>query len=106
MLCHDRHRFDADPYQDPDFHVDADPEPDPDWYKNNPADRRADPSKFLTLEKPIFLLLLYLSHSFASLQCFIFLISVKYVIILSNLNSILKICEKKYSLSTFSYAWN
>jgi hypothetical protein len=27
----DRHRFDADPDLDPNFHVDADPDPGPDW---------------------------------------------------------------------------
>jgi hypothetical protein len=45
MLRHDRHRFDADPYPDQDFHVDADP--DPDRYQND-ADCRADPTPSLT----------------------------------------------------------
>jgi hypothetical protein len=43
-------------------------------------------------------------HSFTSLQGFIFLISVKYLKILSILDSVLKLCGKKYSLPTFSYA--
>ncbi len=38
----DRHRFDAEPFTDPDFQVDADPDPDPDWYQND-ADPHADP---------------------------------------------------------------
>jgi hypothetical protein len=45
-------------------------------------------------------------HIFASLQCFIFLISVKDVINLCILDSILTFCGKKYDLSIFSYAWH
>ncbi len=58
MLCHDRHRFDADPYPDQDFHVDADLDPDPDWYQND-ADRRAYPTKFHTCRKIRFLKYFY-----------------------------------------------
>jgi hypothetical protein len=47
------------------------------------------------------------NHSFASLQSFIFLISVKYVIIRSILDRILKFCGASIcTLSSFSYAWH
>ncbi len=63
----DRHRFDAAPDQD--FHVANDP--DPDWHQYD-ADPHADPTpSFKHVGKSEF------THSFASLQCFIFLISVK-----------------------------
>jgi hypothetical protein len=45
------------------------------------------------------------SHSIASLQCFIVLISVECVIIFSILDSILKFSWNKFSLSTFPFAW-
>ncbi len=43
-----RHRFDADPDLDPNFHFDADQ--DPDWDQND-ADPHADPTKFYTCQK-------------------------------------------------------
>ncbi len=87
--CCYRHCFDDDPDTDPNFHVDTDPDPDTNWHQND-ADPRADPTPSFTygmLEKENLNFFTF-SHSFARLQCFIFLISVKGVIILSFLNSI------------------
>jgi hypothetical protein len=80
----DRHRFDANPDSDPNFHVDADPDPDPDWHQND-ADLYADSTPSFTH----FGIFFTFSHSFAILQCFIFLISVKDVQIFSILDSIM-----------------
>ncbi len=63
--------FNANP--DPNFYVDADPDLDPDWVKNH-ANPHADPV-------PQDSHMLKFFHSFASLQCFIFLITLKDVII-------------------------
>jgi hypothetical protein len=81
------HIFDADP--GPKFHVDADPDPysDPDWYQND-ADPHADPTPSFNIR-----FFYAFSRSFASLQSFIFLISVKDVIIRSILDIILKFCR-------------
>ncbi len=84
----DRHSFDADP--DRNFHDDADPDPDPDWYQNDADPHRGSYPKFHTCWNPNFCFTF--SHSFASLQCFIFLISVKDVVILDSM--VLKFCEK------------
>jgi hypothetical protein len=47
----DRHRFDADPYSNPNFNFDADPETVQDWHINN-ADQHSDPTpKFYTCWK-------------------------------------------------------
>ncbi len=63
---------------DPNFHVDADP--DPDWHPKD-DDPLEDPTpSFTHVGKSDFFTV---SHSFASLQCFIFLTSVKDFIILS-----------------------
>jgi hypothetical protein len=73
----DWHRFDADPHPDLNFHIDVDPDRIP---------------NFTHVGKSEFFLY---SDSFANLQCFIFLICVKDVIILNILDSILKwkICD-------------
>ncbi len=89
----DRHRFDADP--DPNIH-------DPCWSGFESASPWCRSScgsylKFNTCRKIQFIFFIF-SQSLASLQCFIFLTSVKDVIILIILNSILKFCGKKYTL--------
>jgi hypothetical protein len=86
-----RHHFDADPDLDPNIHVDADPDPD---RHQNEADPHADttPSSQILDNKKI-----TVSHRIVSVHCFFFLISAKYVIILT---------AKKFSLSIFSFAWN
>jgi hypothetical protein len=73
----DRHRFDADPDPDPNFHVDADPDPNLDWHQNN-ADPRVDLSpSFTHVGKSEYFFYFYTQHChFVRLQCFIFLISV------------------------------
>ncbi len=74
----DRHRFDADPDPDPTFHFDVDP--DSDWHQNN-ADPLADLAPSLKqIENWAKFFTFILSN--ASLQCFSFLISGTYVIIL------------------------
>jgi hypothetical protein len=81
-LVVDRHRFDADP--NPDFHVAV---ADSDWHQCD-VDPHAGPTpSFAGVVKSFFFAF---SQSFASLQCFTFLISVKDVIIFSFLNIILK----------------
>jgi hypothetical protein len=44
----DRHRFDANPDPNPNFHYEADspPDPDPNWHQNG-ADPHADPTPSL-----------------------------------------------------------
>ncbi len=69
-----RLRLDADP--DPTFHFDADPDPDP-----NPR---------FTHVRTIFFTFI---HSCASLHCFIFLVSVIFVIIFNILNSFLEVSK-------------
>ncbi len=60
----DRHRFDADPYSNPNFHFDADPESEQDWHLND-SDLRADPTlTFTHVEKAEFLFTF--SHNIAS----------------------------------------
>jgi hypothetical protein len=84
--------------RDPNFLVDTDP--DPDWHQND-ADPHADPNlSFTHVGKYEFLTF---SHSLAISQ-FYLLICLKDVIILSILDSILKLW--KNSSSTFSYAWH
>jgi hypothetical protein len=78
---------------DPNFHVDADP--DPNWHKNDVASH-ADPTpSFTHVGKSVFYTF---CHFIVSLQCFVFLISVKCVIIFSILNTILKFSGKKFSV--------
>jgi hypothetical protein len=67
---------------DPNIHVDADPDLDPDWHQHD-ADPHANPTPCFT--------------QLAGLQCFIFLMSVKDVIILIILNSIFNFFGKRYS---------
>ncbi len=89
----DGNRFDPDP----NFHFYGDQDPDPDSHQNE-----ADPHhKCYTCWK-------IRNLGIASLHCFIFLISVQGVIILINLDNILKFSGKKYRycLSTLSFAWN
>jgi hypothetical protein len=88
----DRHRFDAD--SDLSFLVDDDPGPNPDCHQND-ADPHADPTPSFTHDvgKSEFGFILVMC-SFASLQCCNILISLKNVIILSILDSILKVCGK------------
>jgi hypothetical protein len=90
----DRHRFDANPDSDPNFHVDADP--DPDWHQKMPIFMRILPQVSHILE-----FFFTFSHSFAILQCFIFLISVKHDQIFIILDSILKFCGKKVQFINF-----
>ncbi len=67
----------------PNFHVDADPDSDLGRHQND-ADPNADPTSCFThVEKYDFFTF---SHSFASLQYFIFLISVKDVSIDADLD--------------------
>ncbi len=74
----DRRRVDADPDPDPNFHVDANSDPDQDWHQNY-ADPQADPTiSFILVGNPN---CFTFNHSFAILQCFICLISVKDFII-------------------------
>jgi hypothetical protein len=99
----DRHRFDADP--DPKFHVDADPDQDRIDINMMPIFMRILlPQVSHKSENPIFFL--HFKSQLCQFTIFIFLISVKDVIILSILDSILKFCGKRYGLSTFSYAWH
>jgi hypothetical protein len=74
----DRHRFDADPAMDPNLHVDADPVPDPHGHKNNACPHAGPTSSFTQIGKSEFLF--FLSRSIATIQCFIFLISVTHVL--------------------------
>jgi hypothetical protein len=107
----DRLRFDADP--DPNFHADADPDPnfhvdadpDPDWHQNN-AGPQADPRypKFHTCWK--IRNCFNFSHSIATLQCFIFLISVKCDVCFQYFGQHIEISGKRSTLSTFSFSWN
>ncbi len=77
---------------------------DPDWHQND-ADPHADPtSSYTHVRKSV--LKKKFSHSVVSLQCFIFLISDKDVIILSILVSILKCFGKKVWFINFLYAWH
>ncbi len=86
------------------FNVDA----DPDWIrigsKMMPILMRILPQVSLMLENPNYFL--NFSNSFASLQCFIFLIGDKYVIILGSLVSILEFFGKKVWFINFLYAWH
>jgi hypothetical protein len=41
----DRHRFNADPDLDPNFHVDADPDPNPAWHENDADPHRENVGK-------------------------------------------------------------
>jgi hypothetical protein len=76
----DRHHFDAaDP--DPNFDYDADPGPDPEWHQND-ADRHAYSTPSFTHVGKLGNNFTFI-HSYASLQCFSFLIKGKCVIILS-----------------------
>ena len=69
----DRHRVDTRSGSEFPY---ADPDADPDWHPND-ADPHADPtSSFTHVENPKFFFIIF-SHSFAGLQCFIFLSSVK-----------------------------
>ncbi len=77
----DRHRYNADPDPDPNCHVDADADPDQDpdpvRHQNN-TDPHADPTpSFTHVGKSDFVFTF--RQNIATLQCFIFLISVKCV---------------------------
>jgi hypothetical protein len=92
QCCGPGHRFDADPDPEPYFHVDADPDPDP-----SPSFIHVGKSETCFT----------FSHSNATLESFIFLISVKQmrhklVFWKAYSNSL----EKKFNSSTFSFAWN
>jgi hypothetical protein len=81
---------------DPNFYDNADPDPDSDRLQND-----ADPTpRFTNVGKSFFKIL---SPSFDSLLCFIFFISVKYVIILNFLDPILKIFWNKSLVSKLFY---
>jgi hypothetical protein len=86
----DRQCFD-DADTDPNFHVDADPDPD---QHQNDADHHANPTQSFTNTENKEKIKITLYYSFASLQCLIFLISVKGVMIFSIFDSILKFSEK------------
>jgi hypothetical protein len=99
----DWHCFDADP--DFNFSVNADPDPNMDLHQNDADPLRILPLALHMLKNPIFFTY---SRSFSNLQFFTFLIIFKDVIILSILDSILKFCGKRYTvsgLSIFAYAW-
>ncbi len=70
----DRYRFDAE--TDQNFHVNADPDLDPDWLKRVLILMRILPQVLHVLGKNC----LFFGHSIASLQYFVFLITVKCVI--------------------------
>ncbi len=96
----DRHCFDVnpDPDSDPNVLVDADPDPDPDpdWQKNN-VGPHADPTQsFTQVGKSDFFTF---GHSIATLQCFIFLISVKCVICFRCFRKHIEISWKKVFFS-------
>ncbi len=91
----------------PNLYGDADPDPDPNRHQNRYRSSYGFYPQNLVFRhvwKSEFFLLF--CHSIASLQCFIFIISVKYVIIFKSFDSILKFPGKKFSLSTFSSAWS
>jgi hypothetical protein len=98
MMMSNRHSFTqccgsasfcADPY--PNFHVYANPDPDPDWHQSD-ADPHADPTtSFNYVGKSDFFTF---GHSITNLKCFLFLISVKYIVIFNILDSMLKYSGK------------
>ncbi len=93
---------------DPNFHADADPDPDPGWHQNN-ADPDADPTpSFTPVGSAEFYFIFCHSTALpvATLQCFIFLINVKYVICFQYFGQHIDIFWKKVYLINFLFAWN
>jgi hypothetical protein len=92
----DRHRFNADPDLNPNFHVDADPDPHPDWqqYDADPHTEHVGNFFFYFSSQHCChckFSMFYLSHQCH--MCFI-------------LDSIFKFSGKKFSLSIFSFVWS
>jgi hypothetical protein len=64
----DRHRFNADPDSDPNFHLDADPDQDPDPVRHqNNTDPHADPTPSFTHVGKSEFVLYYIVLSFSSM---------------------------------------
>ncbi len=79
---------------DQNFRLDVDTHPDLDWHKHD-ADSHTDLPPSFTHVGNLEIFCTF-SQSTACLQCFIFLLSVKGIIIFSILDSIMKISGKKW----------